>query len=95
MLRLHFLQQWVGYSDLALEETLNDVPPLSVFAGLEVLPVGGRWDAGPIAAVLALRPLHDGALLDRPTGGSAVSREVLLREFHNLRQFPSEAFTYR
>lgn len=34
MLRIHFMQQWFGYSDPAMEETLHDVPLLRKFAGL-------------------------------------------------------------
>jgi IS5 family transposase len=34
MLRLHFLQQWFGLSDLAMEEALFDVPLYRTFAGL-------------------------------------------------------------
>jgi transposase, IS5 family len=33
MLRLHFLQQWFGLSDMALEEALYDVPLYREFAG--------------------------------------------------------------
>ncbi|MCL2346065.1 MAG: IS5 family transposase [Desulfobulbus sp.] len=35
MLRIHFLQQWFGYSDPAMEEALHDVPLLRQFAGLD------------------------------------------------------------
>jgi len=35
MLRIHFLQQWFGYSDPAMEEALHDVPLLRRFAGLD------------------------------------------------------------
>lgn len=35
MLRIHFLQQWFGYSDAAMEEALHDVPLLRHFAGLD------------------------------------------------------------
>lgn len=35
MLRIHFLQQWFGYSDPAMEEALRDVPLLCQFAGLD------------------------------------------------------------
>lgn len=34
MLRIHFLQQWFGLSDPAMEEALYDVPLYSEFAGL-------------------------------------------------------------
>jgi len=35
MLRIHFLQQWFGYSDPAMEEALHDIPLLRRFAGLD------------------------------------------------------------
>ena len=35
MLRIHFLQQWFGLSDPAMEEALHDVPLYREFAGLE------------------------------------------------------------
>ena len=35
MLRIHFMQQWFGYSDPAMEEALHDVPLLRGFAGLD------------------------------------------------------------
>jgi IS5 family transposase len=35
MLRIHFMQQWFGYSDAAMEEALHDVPLLRHFAGLD------------------------------------------------------------
>ena len=34
MLRIHFMQQWFGYADPAMEEALHDVPLLRQFAGL-------------------------------------------------------------
>lgn len=34
MLRIHFLQQWFGLSDVAMEEALYDVPLYREFAGL-------------------------------------------------------------
>ena len=34
MLRLHFLQQWFGLSDMAMEEALFDIPLYRNFAGL-------------------------------------------------------------
>ena len=36
MLRIHFMQQWFGYSDPAMEEALHDIPLLRRFAGLDV-----------------------------------------------------------
>lgn len=38
MLRIHFMQQWFGLSDPAMEEALFDVPLYREFAGLE------NWD---------------------------------------------------
>jgi IS5 family transposase len=35
MLRIHFMQQWFGYSDPAMEEALHDVPLLRRFTGLD------------------------------------------------------------
>ena len=35
LLRIHFLQQWFGYSDPAMEEALYDIPLLCQFAGLD------------------------------------------------------------
>ncbi len=35
MLRVHFLQQWFGLSDPAMEEALHDVPLYREFADLE------------------------------------------------------------
>jgi hypothetical protein len=32
MLRIHYLQQWFGLSDSAMEEALRDVPPYREFA---------------------------------------------------------------
>jgi IS5 family transposase len=34
MLRVHFLQQWFGLSDPAMEEALHDVPLYCEFAGI-------------------------------------------------------------
>lgn len=35
MLRIHFMQQWFGYSDLGMEEALHEVAILRRFAGLD------------------------------------------------------------
>jgi transposase, IS5 family len=37
MLRVHFMQQWFGLGDLAMEEALHDTPMLREFAGLSGL----------------------------------------------------------
>ena len=39
MLRIHFMQQWFGYSDPATEEALHDVPLLCQFAGSDAFDV--------------------------------------------------------
>src|SRR5260364_296168 len=36
LLRIHFLQQWFGLSDAAMEETLYDLPLYRVFSGTDV-----------------------------------------------------------
>ena len=35
MLRIHFMQQWLGLSDPAMEEALHDVPSYREFSGLD------------------------------------------------------------
>lgn len=35
MLRIHLLQHWYGYSDLAMEDALHDIPAVRRFAGLD------------------------------------------------------------
>ena len=35
MLRIHFMQQWFGYSDPVMEKALHDIPLLRRFAGLD------------------------------------------------------------
>jgi len=35
MLRIHFLQQWFGHSDPAMEESLHDVPLYRAFSGID------------------------------------------------------------
>jgi IS5 family transposase len=39
MLRIHFLQQWFGLSDPAMEEALHDTPMYREFCGIEAGPV--------------------------------------------------------
>ena len=36
MLRIHFLQQWFGYSDPGMEETLYEIPVLRQFVGIDL-----------------------------------------------------------
>lgn len=46
MLRIHFMQQWFGYSDPAMEEALHDVPLLRQFAGLDGVVAVANADVG-------------------------------------------------
>ena len=56
MLRLHFMQQWFGLSDPAMEEALHDVPQYREFAGLD------SWTTGLARESTILRFRH---LLDK------------------------------
>lgn len=56
MLRIHFLQQWFGLSDPAIEEALFDVPLYREFAGLDT------WDRALPDETTILRFRH---LLDK------------------------------
>lgn len=58
MLRIHFMQQWFGYSDPAMEEALHDVPILRRFAGLDAFEDVMHHPALPASAGKA-----------RPSGG--------------------------
>ncbi len=42
MLRIHFLQQWFGLADVAMEEALYDVPFVPGFASFSTHPL--RFD---------------------------------------------------
>lgn len=67
MLRIHFLQQWFGYSDLSMEEALHDQPLLRRFAGLDAFE-----DALPDETTI-LRFRH---LLERHELAGAIFAEV-------------------
>jgi IS5 family transposase len=54
MLRIHFLQQWFGLSDVAMEEALFDVPVYREFAGL-----GGMSRLPDRVSILRFRHLHE------------------------------------
>lgn len=58
MLRIHFMQQWFGYSDPAMEKALNNISLLRRFAGLdafeEVMP-----DESTILRFLHLLEQHE------------------------------------
>jgi IS5 family transposase len=65
MLRIHFLQQWFGLSDPAMEEALHDVPLYREFAGLEG-PMRRLPDESTILRFRHLLEKHElaGALLN-------------------------------
>ena len=67
MLRIHFMQQWFGYADLAMEEALHDIPTLRRFAGLDAFE-----DAIPDESTI----LHFRHLLERHHLGEAIFTEV-------------------
>jgi transposase, IS5 family len=58
MLRIHFMQQWFGYSDPAMEEALYDVAPVRKFANLS-LSRGGVPDETTILNFRRLLEQHD------------------------------------
>ena len=74
MLRIHFMQQWFGYSDPAMEEALHDIPLLRRFAGLdafeEVMP-----DESTILRFRHLLEQHDLADCDLCRSGRGALRE--------------------
>lgn len=53
MLRIHFLQQWFGLSDLAMQEALHDVPLYREFTGLD----GGQTRLPDESTILRFRHL--------------------------------------
>ena len=97
MLRIHFMQQWFGLSDPAMEEALHDVPLYREFAGLDA----GATRMPDESTILRFRHLleeHDLSLLLRqsPTdraveagqgqhpgqGGASVSGDQAPVRFH-------------
>ena len=55
MLRIHFMQQWFGYSDPAMEEALHDVPLASPhLCGF----LGGRITTASVTHLLAVKALR-------------------------------------
>ena len=80
MLRIHFLQQWFGYSDRAMEDALYDMPLLRSFAqldaGAETLP-----DETTILNFRHLLEAHDLAdVIFAEVNSLLRERGVLLRE---------------
>jgi hypothetical protein len=65
MLRIHFMQQWFGYSDPAMEEALHDVPLLRRFAGLDAFEDVCRTKAPSCASGICWRSVSNG--MDAPT----------------------------
>ncbi|WP_088509275.1 IS5 family transposase [Burkholderia ubonensis] len=71
MLRVHFLQQWFGLSDVAMEEALYDVPLYREFAGL-----GGMSRLPDRVSILRFRHLLEQHQLAEPflkTGNAQLS----------------------
>ncbi|AEK58217.1 ISPsy2, transposase [Acidithiobacillus caldus SM-1] len=73
MLRIHFLQQWFGYSDPGMEEALYEVPLLRRFVGIDL----GRDFVPDETTILKFR-----RLLERHALAQAIFAEVqsVLRE---------------
>lgn len=69
MLQIHFLQQWFGLSDPAMEEALYDVPLYRDFAGLD----GGMTRLPDESTILRFRHLLE-------THGLAVQMFALINE---------------
>lgn len=80
MLRIHFLQQWFGYSDPAMEEALWDMPLLRRFAGLDL----GTESIPDETTILNFRHLLErhslGKALFDGTAALLAQRGLMLRE---------------
>lgn len=79
MLRIHFLQQWFGLSDVAMEEALFDVPLYRQFAGL-----GGMNRLPDRVSILRFRHVleqHDLALqMFEAVNATLAAQGLLLKE---------------
>lgn len=79
MLRIHFLQQWFGLSDVAMEEALFDVPLYRRFAGL-----GGMRRLPDRVSILRFRHLleqHDlAAQMLEAVNATLAAQGLLLKE---------------
>lgn len=80
MLRIHFMQQWFGYSDAAMEEALHEVPLLRHFAGLDA----GTDTMPDETTILNFRHLLEryslSSALFAEVNGLLLERGLLLRE---------------
>ena len=80
MLRIHFMQQWFGLSDPAMEDALYDTEPLRRFAGIE-LGVDAVPDESTILGFRHLLEKHNlAARLFEATCGYLEENGLLLRE---------------
>jgi len=80
MLRIHFMQQWFGYSDPAMEEALYDVAPVRKFANLS-LARGGVPDQTTILNFRRLLEKHNlAARILEAVNRHLTVRGMLLRE---------------
>lgn len=80
MLRIHFMQQWFGYSDPAMEEALYDVAPVRKFAHLSL----SRGSVPDETTILNFRRLlEDNGLAERMlevVNAHLTARGLLLRQ---------------
>ena len=80
MLRIHFMQQWFGYADAAMEEALHEVPLLRHFAGLDA----GTDTMPDETTILNFRHLLErhslSSALFAEVNGLLLERGLLLRE---------------
>jgi IS5 family transposase len=80
MLRIHFMQQWFGYSDPAMEEALWEIPLLRRFAGIEL----GTQTIPDETTLLNFRHLLERASLGKAlfdeTAAILSERGLMLRE---------------
>jgi IS5 family transposase len=80
MLRIHFMQQWFGYADAAMEEALHEVPLLRHFAGLDA----GTDTMPDETTILNFRHLLEkhalSSVLFAEINGLLLERGLLLRE---------------
>ena len=70
MFRIHFIQQWFGYADPAVEETLHDIPLLRQFAGVASVKTRCSMRAPSVASITCC---NSPSLPQSPLPGSMVS----------------------
>ena len=79
MLRIHFMQQWFGFSDPAMEESLHDVPLYRAFAELDA-GVSRLPDESTILRFRHLLEKHElSAQLLATINGTLAKRGLLLK----------------